>query len=218
MPMAATATYVLERHGDPSHIAALHATTLWRLERAVLQLDADAVAEVFTDVISLADLQDPQRWRSIETRVLVEAADRLPTWCPYIAYPPEAQEEGRPPPMRGIWVHREFDINTGRPELRLLVDIDGADSGLIASPIYLDRPTLGRAVDDMLASTMAGGDQSGLPQPFSALTGNLIYGAVPLLLAASRPGYLYPPLPAQGGIPTHTTVLQQHRRGLRPIA
>ena len=101
--------------------------------------------------------------------------------------------------MRGIRVHREFDVQTGRPELRILVDTDGTDAGLGPQSIYLVRPNLGRGVDDMLASTFARGDQSGLPHPLNGVLGNVIYGVLPLLLAAAHPGHIYPPLPARGG-------------------
>ncbi len=215
VPMGATAAYLVERQGDARDVGALHALTLWRLDRTVLKLDGDSVVEVFSDGISAADTQEPLRWRSIETRVLEEAVGRLPSWCPYIAYPPEAQGKGFLSSMRGIWVHREFDVQTGRPELWILFDTDGTDAGLVPQSIYLDRPNLGRAVDDMLASTFAGGDQSGLPHPLSGVLGNVIYGVLPLLLAATHPGFIYPPLPARGGIPSRTTILQQYRRGLR---
>ncbi len=50
--------------------------------------------------------------------------------------------------------HLEFDINTGRPELRLLLDIDD-DLGphLIGQPLHLNVDTLGEAVDAMIVES-----------------------------------------------------------------
>lgn len=42
-------------------------------------------------------------------------------------------------------------MNTGRPELRLLLDTNGTWNGLIPIPIYLDRRNLGAAMVDMAA-------------------------------------------------------------------
>lgn len=239
LPMAATVAYLTDRGGTAADIAALHAITTWRIDRAVLSLDEAAVGEVLVlaepvpgealgPVIPPADRNDPEGWRKVPTAPIRDAAMALPAWCPYIMTPPEPETRAL---LRGLWVWAEHDVNTGRPELRILVDHDGTVSGLVPYVVYLDRPTLGRAVDDMLATTWAtpsgGRDVTGLPDPASNLVGTLIHGALPIALAATRPGYRYTTTEDPGAdltpraddqkLPTTTTHWTQHPLGLRAL-
>ncbi|WP_157528727.1 hypothetical protein [Nocardia sp. NRRL S-836] len=53
---------------------------------------------------------------------------RLPEWCCYLTLPPKLADLDTPDDVfrpRGIYVHLESNANTGRPELRLLLDTDG---------------------------------------------------------------------------------------------
>lgn len=62
-------------------------------------------------------------------------------------------------PTAGLWMHLEHDLNTGRPELRILVDPGtGGLDGLVPIPIYLDRPSVTEALADAKATTFAGLD------------------------------------------------------------
>lgn len=192
MPMSGVAGYVVAGRGDPADIAVVAAITAWRSDRAVLRLSPPPVLEALAE-LEAADLEQPQAWRDIP---LPRLRDRLlvglPVWCPYLLMPPVPQPLGR-----GLWVHLEHDDATGRPELRILLDVDGRRSGLMPLVIYLDRPTLGRALDDMLATTRAtlqgrrGADLAGLPDPVGSLPGVLVHGVLPLILGAIDPGYRY---------------------------
>jgi hypothetical protein len=54
-----------------------------------------------------------------------EALQRLPEWCVYLALPDGWTLEGLT--LAGYWAHLEYDANTHRTELRLLLDVPHAD-------------------------------------------------------------------------------------------
>ncbi|ATY17022.1 hypothetical protein CU254_41280 (plasmid) [Amycolatopsis sp. AA4] len=93
-----------------------------------------------------------------------------------------------------MFVHLEHDYNTGRPELRLLIDHDGTWEGLEPMPVYLDRPNLG-AVGDATANALAGArgavgaDLRALAKPEGplALPGLSAWTVLPLALALIDP-------------------------------
>lgn len=221
LPMGATHAYLTEHHGPISDLTVLHATTLWRLDRAVLLPCEQAIEDAFGEVTH-ASVSDLATWRALPTRVLSAAADRLPLWCPYIAV-----DTAEHLPYRGMWVYREHDVNTSRPELRFVIDTDGTCEGTVPLVLYLDRATLGRAVDDMIATadTVASGglNSTGLPTSASHALAAQIYGVLPLLLASTAVGYTYAhdghpltPHPT-GPLPRQTSIWRQARFGLRPL-
>jgi hypothetical protein len=69
---------------------------------------------------------------------------RLPEWCLYIVTPEQTWLNN---PLHGFWVHLEHDSNTGRAELRLLLD---TDKHLIAFPLHIGAWTLTEAIDRAL--------------------------------------------------------------------
>lgn len=125
--------------GTPPPIAALHTLWAWRYSRSVWLFREDLAERLLTqvpDVIGLDDLTG------------------LPEWCVYIA----AGDTDR---HFGMFAHLECDMNSGRPELRLLFDLGGPVEGLVGLPVYLDRPTVTEALADARATATAMVDRAG---------------------------------------------------------
>lgn len=94
----------------------------------------------------------------------------------------------------GAYVHLEHDHNTGRPELRITADYGDGFDRLAALPVYLDRGTVARAADDMLAVTRAtaagarGADVTALPgAPLTDPVTAIVSGVLPLALVVADP-------------------------------
>jgi len=65
----------------------------------------------------------------------VEVLYRMPEWCVYIETPGLAFADA---PLAGFFAHLEWDANTGREELRLLLDLTLPDGYLLEPlPIHL---------------------------------------------------------------------------------
>lgn len=197
LPMSAAADYVMSRpRGPVPEIATVHAITCWRLDRAVLQLQPDPVTEALAQ-LGAADRSDPHAWRRLPMAPIRAALlpAGLPTWCPYLLAPP--LDDVREQQFRGLWVWLEHDQATDRPELRILLDRDGTRGALEPLTAYLDRPTLGRALDDTMAATHAaargvrGANPTGLPDRLSAMLGVRIQAVLPLILGAVDRRYVY---------------------------
>lgn len=92
---------------------------------------------------------------------------RLPEWCVYLETP-EATWNGSP--LHGFFAHLEWDANTGRPELRLLLD---GDHDLAPIPLHLGPWPLAESIARMtdVASIHAMGSGLG---PAPAGTGSVI--------------------------------------------
>lgn len=139
LPMAAPATMV-SGYGRPRYpqlIAAMSALYAWRYTRSVYLIEPallDRLLSQVPDAIGVDDLAG------------------LPQWCVYIAEPDQAGAI-----TGGVWMHLEHDANTGRPELRLLLDTDPALGleGLLPLPVYLDRETVTEALADFRATAAA---------------------------------------------------------------
>ena len=118
---------------DMAGVAVVGALGAWRQTKTIYRFDPDLYRALLDT--QLADRLPPQ------------AFYRLPEWCPYIALP-------QPNPVgRGFFAHLEWDLNTQRPELRLLCDRDPAP--LAPLILYLDRPTISESLTDVLATTLA---------------------------------------------------------------
>lgn len=160
LPIAGTVAYLTAQPnwdgGRGADIGRVAALTQWRLGRGVYTIAPD-VAAAAVGALRHGAHEGAAQWRK-SVLPPVEAWTRLPEWCCYVEFPAEVydQLEGR---LRflGSFVHLESDTNTGRPELRLVLDTDGTWSGLLPIPVYLDRPTLGSAIADMSANAHAGG-------------------------------------------------------------
>lgn len=125
----------LQAIGDVARLAALGA---WRVTQGIYRFDPT----LYDAVISTPVAGD------VPSDVLY----RLPEWCVYLETPGLTWAGSQ---LYGAWAHLEFDGNTGRTELRFLVDSD-----LPAMPIVLHlgawnlADAINRAVDE--ASRQAG--------------------------------------------------------------
>jgi len=88
-------------------VARLGALGIWRVTQGIYRFDP-AVYAAIRDTELSGDLPS-------------EIFYRLPEWCVYIETPDVESEWGR---QYGAWVHLEWDANTSRTELRLLLDND----------------------------------------------------------------------------------------------
>lgn len=110
--------------GDMGRLAAIGA---WRYSQGIYRFDADFMAE-------LADT-------SVVGDIPSEVLYRLPEWSIYIETPGRQWLGGD---LYGYWAHLEYDINTHRSELRLLLDTDEL---LIPVPVHLGPWTVTEAID-----------------------------------------------------------------------
>lgn len=199
LPMAAVITYLTGTSPLAMRdIAKVAALTQWRLGRGVYELDDDVASTAVSELWGSAGGNATQ-WANAVLPPL-ETWQRLPEWCCYVHWPdrhrPQVPAEAGFQ-AEGVFVHLEYDYNTGRPELRLLIDTDGTWDGLVAVPLYLDRPNLGAAAADMSANDKAarGGAHganvrslTGLDGDPTALAGGLgSWLVLPLVLALIDP-------------------------------
>ena len=119
-----------ELAADVSRLGALAA---WRVTQGIYRFDPavyDAVRHTTLD-------------RDIPCAVLY----RLPEWCVYIETP-SIEWSGQP--LHGAWAHLEWDVATGRTELRLLTD---SDLGLLPIVLHLGSWTIAEAMERALAES-----------------------------------------------------------------
>ena len=129
LPMAAAAA-VVEAGSQPRHpwdIAALSAVYAWRYSRSIYLIEPALMTRLINQIPDTIELQD---------------LTALPEWCILVA-----EQDAL------LWMHLEHDVNTGLPELRLLLDLP--DHEPLPIPVYLDRPTLTEAIADMRATALA---------------------------------------------------------------
>ena len=105
--------------GDVARHSALLA---WRVTQGIYRFDP-AVYDAVRDTPVSGDVPH-------------EVLYRLPEWCIYIETPDMMFSDGQ---LHGVFVHLEHDVNTGRPELRLLLD---HETRLIPTPLHLGAWTL----------------------------------------------------------------------------
>lgn len=177
LPMAAAAAVTGTAFTwPPPPIAQVAAMYAWRYSRAVYVVEPSLMSSLLTQVPDSPSL---------------EAFVDLPHWCVYVT------SDNHPEfPGAGFWAHLEYDVNTGRPELRLLIDL-GEEKLVhqLAVPVYLDRPSLTEALADWRANTVAqeaqitaglnirGGELDGLIAQFA----DKIDGYVSVLAYLARP-------------------------------
>ncbi|HPY26427.1 MAG TPA: hypothetical protein PLK19_19165 [Mycobacterium sp.] len=158
LPMAGTVAY-LTSHLDPGgrlgpDIGRVAALTQWRLGRGVYQIDPQ-VAGASVGALWHSAGGGAENWQQAMLPP-VETWTRLPEWCCYVELPTQVYDRlGGAFRFLGSFVHLEFDTHSRRPELRLVLDVDGTWEGLLPIPVYLDRPTLGAAINDMSANAEA---------------------------------------------------------------
>ncbi|CAM5406717.1 hypothetical protein [Eoetvoesiella caeni] len=114
MPMAAWIAMISETQNvifpfltQAKDIAKLSAIGTWQYSQGVYRFDPDFMRELIKTPIS--------------GNLPCEVLYRLPEWCVYIETPDRVTTVGV---QHGFWAHLEWDANTGRSELRLLVDYE----------------------------------------------------------------------------------------------
>lgn len=130
--------------GDVSRLAALGA---WRATQGIYRFDP-ALYRAIVDTPVDGDLPH-------------DVLYHLPEWCVYVETPEMTWNDG---PLHGFFAHLEWDANSGRPELRLLLD---AETDLAPMPLHLGPWTLAESISRMsdVANIQAMG--AGLsPAPF----------------------------------------------------
>lgn len=147
-------------------VAKLAAIGTWRYSQGIYQFDPDFYSAII-DTIPSGELPS-------------EVLYRLPEWSLYIETP---QAKWFDDDMCGFWAHLEWDVNTQRHELRLLLSTDG---NLIPIPIHIGKWTLTEAIDRAIAEAktqaqiagLAASSPAELPEQMAAQ----LYGIVSLVL------------------------------------
>lgn len=132
--------------GDVARLGALAA---WRVTQGIYRFDPALYAAIVDTPVS----------GDVPHDVLY----RLPEWCVYVETPGLAWNDGQ---LFGFFAHLEYDVNTGRPELRLLLD---ADTALVPVPLHLGpwslAESISRAVDVAhVQAAVVGGMPAGVPK------------------------------------------------------
>ncbi|MFJ7004235.1 hypothetical protein ACIQWY_30020 [Streptomyces albidoflavus] len=171
LPMAAAVSGIAEMtgpmapFGDMMKVAAdgarVTALATWRLTKGVYRLDHDRLAAKSVDRIWEAR-GVPANLRIDKKRFL----NGLPQHCVYVVLPTPPHPLEHPIPL-GVFIHLEHDLNSGRPELRFLIDHDGTWEGLEPVWVALDRPTLEAAARESISPAMPAG--LSVPAAFRAL-------------------------------------------------
>ncbi|WP_145503746.1 hypothetical protein [Streptomyces sp. CFMR 7] len=165
--------------GDPrvEDVARVAALSTWWLTKGVYWIDNDAAAKHVDQAWSSPGVPAEKPLRT--ERIL----GGLPQQCVYIALPPQLPAEAGPlPVIQGAFVHLEYDVKTGRPELRLLLDRDGTWEGLIGVPVFLDRPTLLASAREQAAPQALGEEQREAMAELFRLAPFMVWPAVEALL------------------------------------
>ena len=116
----------LDLHQMPD-VSGLAAMGAWRYTQGIYKLDSD-LFDAVTDTVPKG---------ALPTSVLLH----MPEWSFYIE---TAKLTWQSKPIVGFWTHLEFDINTQRVELRLLLD---TEDGLIPTCLHVGDWTITEAVD-----------------------------------------------------------------------
>ncbi len=158
---------------DVARLAALGA---WRYTQGIYKLDTELFSAVSVTVPS----------GSLPTDVLYH----LPEWSLYIDTPGLKWMESE---MYGFFAHLEHDVNTGRGELRLLID---CAAKLMSISLHLGNWTITEAIDRFMAeakkqAVAAGVDFDPAPVLIEAMSKD-IYPLISLLLYVCSKGVDYP--------------------------
>ncbi|MDP9474841.1 MAG: hypothetical protein M3R38_03975 [Actinomycetota bacterium] len=105
--------------------AVLAALLPWRMTKGVYRFDTEVLKEVWST--------------PIEGEIPTEILYRLPEWSCYVEIPRGFAAPAPFEDLRGFWVHLEWDVEAGHPELRFAFD---RDSGLFTPVLNLDAGTL----------------------------------------------------------------------------
>ncbi len=123
---------------DATPVGVIGALAAWRATQGIYRLHE----ELFESV-----------WNTPIEQVPSEVLYQLPEWCIYVETP------GRH--LDGFFAHLDWDVHTGRTELRLLLDIQGYLSPL---PLHLTQPTLEECLTEAIAEAQRQAAKAGLEQ------------------------------------------------------
>lgn len=140
VPLAGAYAIVTQGKWDPhplpddgADVAIVGALGAWRVTQGIYLFDPDVAAAV---------------WETpVEGDIPVQILYRLPEWCVYVDTPGRMVLDRR---LYGFFAHLEWDANTGREELRLLLD---TSDGMLPYPIHLVRGGLVESIQAMLAES-----------------------------------------------------------------
>lgn len=139
MPMSGWYTVVSDAHKDKldsamhlpfeliPEVSKLSALGTWRYSQGIYRFDEDFISAL-TDTIIKGDIP-------------VDVLYRLPEWCVYIETPGLQWLDDE---LYGFWSHLEYDINTKRTELRLLLH---RKDFLTPIALHVGKWTITEAVD-----------------------------------------------------------------------
>lgn len=119
----------LDRQPDVGILGALGA---WRMTQGIYRFDADVFAALWTTPLD---------------RLPTDVFYHLPEWCVYIDAPPGYSLNI---PLLGWFAHLEWDAETARPELRLVLEFGDTLHPFV---IHLTAPTLAGCVEATVAET-----------------------------------------------------------------
>lgn len=131
------------------NIGRLAALGTWRMTQGIYRFDPDLLAALL-DTPLTGDLP-------------ADLFYRLPEWCVYIETPGHHWLEST---LHGFFAHLEWDINTGRPELRLLMD---SETALLPIPVHIGQWSL----DEAIQRTTAEAKRQAIDQGASAMAARI---------------------------------------------
>ncbi len=136
---------------DLAHIAALGT---WRYSQGIYQFDSDA-AKALADTVTHGELP-------------IDVIMRLPEWCVYIDTPNRRWASEN---LHGFWAHLEYDVNTQRHELRLLLN---TEKMLVPQIVHLGRWTVTEAVDRWFSESRKQSGLAGIAMPGYDITADAV--------------------------------------------
>ena len=148
----------LARVGDVARLGAIGA---WRVTQGIYRFDPALYESIITTPVA-GDLPH-------------DVLYRLPEWCVYIETPDMQWGGG---PLHGFFAHLEPDANTGRPDLRLLLD---AETALTAIPLHLGVWSLAESIARMTDVASVQGMARGVGAAPPGVTGEIRSWVEPLV-------------------------------------
>lgn len=130
---------------DVSKLAALGT---WRYTQSIYRIDSELYSAISKTVLT-GDLP-------------CDVLYRMPEWCVYIETPGDKWLNYE---LFGFWAHLEWDANTKRHELRLLLDCDEA---LIPLVLHLGKWTITESVDRFISESKKQGRIAGFDLPINS--------------------------------------------------
>lgn len=173
-PMAAAYAILSAYRGyrsDTAQCGILAALAAWRVTQGVYVFDTDVFDAVWDTPLN--------------SDIPADILYRLPEWCVYVATPGRTALDH---PLNGFFAHMEWDANTGRTELRLVLDI-GHDAPprsalsdcLIPIPLHIGSDSILSAVERSLRTSQRRADEQGVPFDADSLISPITATVTPLV-------------------------------------